>query len=155
MAGYVDICSCGHPEKRHELYQTEYARCNVRGCFCSGGVRVAVRVWETAEHPSVAESNARFFKRMFHVEDVAGRGNRHPLTDGLAKTLDLGISAGWVYDGCDRCGGESLEYVPYMAAESGEAQVVIRELSGRTILLCEICDTEVKYLATLAGEHVR
>lgn len=154
MAGYVDICSCGHPEKRHELYQTEYARCSVRGCFCVGGVCIAVRVWETEENPSAITSNARFFRRTFHVEDVAGRGERHPLTDGLSKTLDSGISAGWVYDGCDRCGSDAVEFIPYMANERGEAQVTVKELTGRTILLCEICDTEVRYLASLMGEHV-
>lgn len=149
MSAIVEICVCGHSVDRHELAHTEYARCENQGCWCEGGVRVAAIVAETRARPNATQTNSRYFRRQFRVSSPL----RHPLTDGVRKTRDMGIPVSWVIESCDRCGNVwDGELSAYMANENGEAQVVVREVCGRTVLLCGICDTEVKALERMRGE---
>lgn len=135
---YTEICACGHPVSRHELADTEYARCGLIGsCWCSGRVRVAARVEEKTERVNSVQSNARFFRRQFKFSGV------HPLNGAINKSVDSGISVEWVAYECDLCGNCSEDFVAYMGL-NGEPQIEVSEVTGETVLICGSCDNELK-----------
>jgi len=150
---FTDICACGHPASRHELAGTEYARCGFMGsCWCSGGVRVAIRVKEDAERVNAVRSNAKFFRRHFKFE----AGAEHPLMGGIRKSVDSGIEFQWVAYECDRCGDGADSFVAYMAEvdDDSEPQIEVHEVCGRTVLICQTCDNEVREsLSSKAGVY--
>lgn len=155
IGGYTDICACGHPVGRHELVDTEYARCEMLGaCFCSGWVHVAVRVIEDSERVNGVKSNARFFRRRFRLDGSA----EHPLIGGIRKARENGIAVEWIAYECDRCGGAGSGdgFLAYMAdvEDEREPQIPVTEISGRTVLLCDACDNEVKEKLLTANTNV-
>lgn len=143
----VEICVCGHPTKQHDLLGTDYSHCMIwtgnQKCYCSGGVRSAVWANENEEHPSAMSSVARFFKRQLQKD----RPEKHPLTGGIEKARTEGYDIVWAVDSCDRCGSaRDGDLIARLVDSQGRIQRELRELNGRSILICQICEVEDVYL---------
>lgn len=143
MATLTDICVCGHPVSRHELAGTEYARCQkMWSCYCTGGVRVGLRVVEDVERPSGSQTNARFFRKM------GGAKKEHPFNAGLRKLVESGGTGYLGLECCDRCGIEVTDLeikrlTAVYATENGTPILQKIYSTGRNALVCDECLREM------------
>lgn len=143
LDGYwTEICACGHPVNRHVLTGTEYCRCESwpGECPCAGGSRVAILVREDIANPSGVNTNSRFFRRRFSPDAV------HPLTGGVEKTSREDVIFEWAVADCDMCGQDWNEmFYAYWADSEGKPQWKMTEVTGRTLLLCGICNSKFEW----------
>ena len=121
----VEICACGHPVYKHDLADTEYARCRGSStlCRCEGWVRKVGIGYG---------SISKFFRRNFRVE---ADGEYSTLNRAVFKCLDSGLDFVWTIGKCESCGGASSENAMYGYAkmESGKLTVEV---------VCGICKLE-------------
>jgi hypothetical protein len=139
----VDICICGHPVKRHELPEREYARCmSYPGvCYCSGGIRVAGAVEEDIEKPSGTQTNSRFFRRQWYS------GCEPPLIGGVERSAENGIDFVWKISVCDLCGLDSdITNVGYISSQGrGYFSWTSRTSDDLIVAFCDSCLEDVEH----------
>ena len=147
-----EICICGHPTSRHELYGTPYARCRLwmakSTCNCDMQSRPVLRV---------VDGNLSKFKRT-----ARGHQRPHALTGAVHSVVNYDEGqVEWLITECDKCGGP-FQGDPrfYVLDEDGAIQRpgkprtnggTLSVDTGKHVAICALCDYEDMMLTGYVG----